>query len=213
MVTPLHIILSLALIASVRAAEWQTIQVPGATKQTGTAWLRAWGFDPVIGDHRTHGLFRDGQGRFLRAGETCEALGARGSETERKTTRLIWYAELARSQSPQMIRNILFIVLLCAAIVQGASVLPDYHAAPMLYESGKFAEAKAAFDGLSALNSNPQAINRCLVQAAYGETQLQSIQQGRGAGSGEQGEASTHVLPHEHSAETISTHLFPSTPL
>ena len=28
-----------------------------------------------IPDHRTHGLFRDGQGRFLRAGETCEAMG------------------------------------------------------------------------------------------------------------------------------------------
>ena len=42
MVTPLHIILSRALIASVRAAEWQTIQVPGAAKPTGTAWLRAW---------------------------------------------------------------------------------------------------------------------------------------------------------------------------
>ncbi len=42
MVTPLPIILSRALIASVRAAEWQTIQVPDATKQTGAAWLRAW---------------------------------------------------------------------------------------------------------------------------------------------------------------------------
>ena len=42
MVTPLPIILSRALIASVRAAEWQTIQVPDANKPTGAAWLRAW---------------------------------------------------------------------------------------------------------------------------------------------------------------------------
>ena len=42
MVTPLPIILSWALSASVRAAEGQTIQVPDATKQTGAAWLRAW---------------------------------------------------------------------------------------------------------------------------------------------------------------------------
>ena len=42
MVTPLPIILSWALSASVRAAEGQTIQVPGAAKHTGAAWLRAW---------------------------------------------------------------------------------------------------------------------------------------------------------------------------
>ena len=40
--TILHIILSLALIASAHAADWQTVQVPGAMKQTGTVWLRAW---------------------------------------------------------------------------------------------------------------------------------------------------------------------------
>jgi len=42
MITLFRIILSLALVASVQAAEWQTVQVPGATKQSGTAWLRAW---------------------------------------------------------------------------------------------------------------------------------------------------------------------------
>ncbi len=38
----LHIILSLALSASVHGAEWQTIQVPGKLKLNGTGWLRIW---------------------------------------------------------------------------------------------------------------------------------------------------------------------------
>ena len=42
MITLFRFIISLALVAGVQAAEWQTVQVPGATKQSGTAWLRAW---------------------------------------------------------------------------------------------------------------------------------------------------------------------------
>ena len=73
-----------------------------------------------------------------------------------------------------MIKNICLLVLLCATIAQGASFPQNYQAALRLYESGKFAEAKTAFDGLVALNPNPQAIDRCLVHAAYCETQLKA---------------------------------------
>ena len=71
-------------------------------------------------------------------------------------------------------KHALALILLCAAIAQGASFPQDYQAALRLYESGKFAEAKTAFEGLIALNPNPQAIDRCLVQAAYCETQLKA---------------------------------------
>ncbi|MEY4484719.1 MAG: hypothetical protein RL693_2171 [Verrucomicrobiota bacterium] len=71
-------------------------------------------------------------------------------------------------------KKILAITLLCAAIAQGASFPQDYQAALRLCESGKFAEAKTAFDQLIELNPNPQAIDRCLVQAAYCETQLKA---------------------------------------
>ena len=71
-------------------------------------------------------------------------------------------------------KKILSIVLLCAAIAQGASFPQDFQTALRLYEGGKFAEAKAAFDKLIELNPNPQAMDRCLVQAAYCETQLKA---------------------------------------
>ena len=71
-------------------------------------------------------------------------------------------------------KKILSIVLFCAAIAQGASFPQDYQTALKLYESGKFAEAKAAFDKLIELNPNPQAMDRCLVQSAYCETQLKA---------------------------------------
>ncbi|MFN0075639.1 MAG: hypothetical protein ACKVY0_04110 [Prosthecobacter sp.] len=73
-----------------------------------------------------------------------------------------------------MIRNILSIVLLCAAIAQGATFPQDYQAALKLYDSGKFAESKTAFEGLIAMNPNPQAVDRCLVHSAYCETQLKA---------------------------------------
>jgi tetratricopeptide (TPR) repeat protein len=71
-------------------------------------------------------------------------------------------------------KHTIAIIVLCAAIAQGASFPQDYQAALKLYDSSKYAEAKAAFDHLIELNPNPQAVDRCLVQAAYCETQLKA---------------------------------------
>ena len=64
--------------------------------------------------------------------------------------------------------------MLCAAIAHGATFPQDYQAAMKLYDNGKYAEAKAAFDSLIASNPLPQAVDRCLTIEAYCETQLKA---------------------------------------
>lgn len=71
-------------------------------------------------------------------------------------------------------KHTLAIILFCAATAQGANFPQDYKAALKLYDSGKLAEAKMAFDQLIALYPNSQAVDLCLVQAAYCETQLKA---------------------------------------
>ena len=65
-------------------------------------------------------------------------------------------------------------ILLFVSIAQGATFPQDYQAALKLYDTGKYAEAKTAFDSLIASNPLPQAVDRCLMNEAYCETQLKA---------------------------------------
>ena len=76
--------------------------------------------------------------------------------------------------SQPMIRTLLPLLLLGTAFTHGASFPQEYQTALKLYESGKFSEAKAALDALSESHAIPQALDRCLVHAAYCENQLKA---------------------------------------
>ena len=61
------LLLSLALVASAGAIEWQTIQVPGATNQIGTAWYRAWvKVDDSFFTKHDRNLFEESVGVYIR---------------------------------------------------------------------------------------------------------------------------------------------------
>jgi len=73
-----------------------------------------------------------------------------------------------------MIRTLLPLLLLSTAFTHGASFPQEYQAALRLYDAAKFSEAKAALDALGESNPIPQALDRCLVHAAYCENQLKA---------------------------------------
>jgi hypothetical protein len=73
-----------------------------------------------------------------------------------------------------MVRTLLPLLLFGTALTHGASFPQEYRAALKLYDTGKFPEAKASLDALSESNSIPQALDRCLIHAAYCNNQLKA---------------------------------------